>query len=250
MNTKNLLLILVTCLLAGFYACVKDENEELPPIEYGYEYFPLAVGKYRVFQIDSILFDTIAGKIKTDSFRTFLKEEIVDTFKNGLGETVFRIERYERKKASDVWTVRDVASAERSKANAIRTEQNFRLIKMTFPLRVRQSWKSTLYVDDEIEVKAGKKDIQMFKNWESEVKEIGKETSLLGKKYSDVLTITQADDENQIELRRVTEKYAKGIGLIANEMEILDTQAAGSSATWRKKAQKGFIVKQYLIEYN
>jgi hypothetical protein len=72
----------------------------------------------------------------------------------------------------------------------------------------------------------------------------------LNKKFDKVIVINQAAEENLLELRRVTEKYAAGIGLISNEMQILDSQAAASGAPWRKKAQKGFILHQSLIEYN
>jgi hypothetical protein len=250
MNTKITLFLAVILFMSAFYGCGKDENEPLEPIDFGYDYFPLAVGKYRVFQADSILFDTIAGKTLTDSIRFFIKEEIVDTFVNALGETVFRIERFERKKTSEPWQFHSVASAERNKTKAIKTEQNFRLIKMVFPINSKQFWNPTLYIDETVEVKVGKKEIELFKSWDSEVKAIGEEISILNRKFSSVLTISQADDESKIELRRVTEKYAKGIGLISNEMEILDTQSILNETNWRKKAQKGFILKQYLIDYN
>jgi hypothetical protein len=121
---------------------------------------------------------------------------------------------------------------------------------MVFPINSKQFWNPTLYIDETVEVKVGKKEIELFKSWDSEVKAIGEEISILNRKFSSVLTISQADDESKIELRRVTEKYAKGIGLISNEMEILDTQSILNETNWRKKAQKGFILKQYLIDYN
>jgi hypothetical protein len=235
--------------LISICSCGKDEIEHPAPIDWGYGYYPLATGKYRVFQVDSILFDTIAGAVRIDSIRTYLLEETTDTFRSISGKTVYRIQRYEKKSPGENWVFKDVASAERDSMQGIRTEDNFRLLKLVFPLKTRQVWNSTLYIDNTVEITAGKKEIVLFKNWESEVTSIGKSAVVLGKTFKDVLELFQANDENSIELRRVREKYAKGIGLISCEMEILDTQRP-AAVPWRKKTQSGFILKQYLIDYN
>jgi hypothetical protein len=250
MTTKKILFLSLIATLSIIYSCGKDENETAKPTVYNYEYFPLQVGKYRIFQMDSILFDTIAGRIVSDSIRTYLREEIKDSFVNTLGINVYRIERYERKKLTDPWKILDVVSAEREVNRGIRTESNFRLVKLVFPFKERTTWKSTLLIDDNVEVKVGKKTIKLFQYWESVVKSLGKPETILNKKFDDVVVISHANEDNKIELRRITEKYAKGVGLISNEMEIMDTQAINSNASWRNKAQKGFILRQYLIEYN
>ncbi|MFZ4545202.1 MAG: hypothetical protein ACOYOA_14205 [Saprospiraceae bacterium] len=249
MHFKKTVIYLIFFMIFIVFACGKDENEKLPSENKGYDYYPLQTGKYKIFQVDSILFDSVASGVKIDSFRTYLKEEIVDTFKNALGTVVYRIERYEKKVLNDPWIFKDIVAAEKDSTKAIRLENNFRLLKLVFPVHGRQIWNSTLYIDNTVEVKAGKKEIVMFKNWEGEVFSFGKAETIKGKNYEDVLDVYQANDENSIELRRVREKYAKGIGLISNEMEILDTQKPGPQP-WRKKAQKGFILHQILIENN
>lgn len=234
-------------IISTFYACSEDEVEQFD-IDYGYEYFPLIVGKNKIYQVDSITFDTILGKTKVDSVRFFLMESIVEKYTNALGDTVFRIERYTRNSDTQPWKLKDVVSAEKNEQTCIRSEQNFRLIKLAFPLNIRSHWNPVLHIDKDVEVKAGNENIKMFLYWKAEVDKIENEKTILGKKYANVISVFQANSENAIELRRVTERYAKGIGLISNEMEILDTQTI-SGAPWRKKAQQGFILKQYLISY-
>lgn len=234
---------------ALFTSCGKDQIEQPNATDKGYGYYPLETGKYRIFQVDSILFDTIAGAVRIDSVRTYLKEETADTFVNSTKNIVYRIKRYEKKTLGEKWVFKDVVAAEKDSAQGIRVEDNFRLLKLVFPLKVRQVWNSTLYIDNTVEVKAGKKEIALFKNWESEVISFGKPAIVEGRTFSDVLDLYQANDENSIELRRVREKYAKGIGLISSEMEILDTQKP-AAVPWRRKAQSGFILRQHLIEHN
>jgi hypothetical protein len=67
-----------------------------------------------------------------------------------------------------------------------------------------------------------------------------------------VVTVQNADSENLIELRLAHEKYARGVGLVYRELWILDTQCIEDciGMTWEQKAEKGFILKQTLIDHN
>ena len=250
---KKIALIIVFGLLASFafFACVKNEDETLR-IDNGYEYFPLSVGKYKIFQVDSIVYDTLAGgkSVKVDSVRFFQKEVVVDTFMNQIGETVFRVERYERKTSTQPWVIKDVLSYGRNSVQATRSEQGLRLLKMPFPLKKRQNWSSTIYIDVLVQVKIGGQYVEMFKNWASNTTNLNTPETINGKRYGKVMTIKHADDENKLELRKVTEKYVRDTGLVFNEMLILDTQSTSNGETWRKKAQRGFIYRQYLVENN
>lgn len=248
MSYKKLFFFIAVALITSLFACSDNEVENIN-INYGYEYFPLVVGKNKVYQVDSLTFDTLAGKKVLDSVRFYLMESTVESFVNAKGDSVFRIERYTRASDKQAWVLKDVVSSEKNNNLAFRTEQNFRILKLAFPLNVRSQWKPTQFIDEEVEITAGNESIKMFKNWSGEVKDIDKEATILGKKFANTSTVLQANSENALELRRVTEKYAKGIGLISSEMEILDTQSISPGTPWRKKAQQGFILKQYLISY-
>ena len=57
---------------------------------------------------------------------------------------------------------------------------------------------------------------------------------------------------NLIELREAIEKYARNVGLIEKQMRILDTQCIieCEGEPWEVKAEKGFILKQRILEFN
>ena len=247
---KKIIFFSLSILLFSIFACVKSEVETIATTNFGYEYFPLKVGKYKVFQVDSILFDTIAGKVKVDSFRLFEKEVVLDTFVNQAGETVYRVERFEKRKLKDAWLIKDILAIQRNAKQATRTDQGLRLVKMVFPIRKRQDWNSLLFIDAGMEVTIAGEPVEIFKNWDSETVDLDKSESINGKKFGKVLTISHANDENKLELRKVTEKYVRDTGLVMNEMLILDTQSTSNNETWRKKAQRGFIYRQILIENN
>jgi hypothetical protein len=65
-----------------------------------------------------------------------------------------------------------------------------------------------------------------------------------------IVLLTDDGEENTIERRYALEKYARGVGLIYKEYEILDSQCSTCTEPWSEKAEKGFILKQTLIEYN
>jgi len=94
--------------------------------------------------------------------------------------------------------------------------------------------------------------IFIFKNWLYEYREIGVPLEVNGLNFDDVVTIYQADEKNFIELRESYERYARGVGLVERQMRILDTQciAECEGQTWEEKAEKGFIVRQEIRDYN
>jgi hypothetical protein len=248
---KKIALLGIFALIFTFFACVKSETETVNLTD-GFAYYPLKVGKYKVFQVDSILYDDLGnGKVKIDSFRLYQKEVVRDTFVNLLGETVFHIDRYEKRDLKAPWILKDVVSAERNQTQGIRVDNGQRFVKMVYPMRRRQNWNSLIYIDTEVRIIVATESIEIFRNWNSEVFEVNKPDLINNRKYGKVLTIRHANyEKNLLEYRKMTEKYVRDTGLVATEATYFDTQNTSSTETWRKKAQKGFIFKQYLIENN
>jgi hypothetical protein len=70
-----------------------------------------------------------------------------------------------------------------------------------------------------------------------------------------VLTVRHADNENLIERRFVEERYARTVGLVEKTVMILDTQCGGNLSncidlSWEQKAEKGFMLKMTVNNYN
>ena len=140
------------------------------------------------------------------------------------------------------------------------------MIKMVSPIQENRRWDGIVYIrrDTLVPIRGGS--IDMFKDWDDFVCEnIGNTfvDTLSNTVYTDVAKIVQVDKTNNIERRFSTEVYAKNIGLVYKEMRILDTQcrtpgtctgnsdiAACIGTPWYLKAEKGFILKQSLIEHN
>ena len=123
---------------------------------------------------------------------------------------------------------------------------------MVFPLQDNLTWDGNRYIDETTTISIAGESIEVFKSWEYEVNYVGEPAVVNNVIFEQVTEIVQADNENLIELRESKEQYAKGVGLIYREMRILDTQCISQceGQTWEEKAEKGFILRQILLDHN
>lgn len=244
---------LLLCLTVLLTAC-KDKTEiEEVMTDFGYDYFPLEIGKYRIYQVDSIVYDIgSGGLILKNTNQVFVRERITDTLQDNLGQTTYRIERSTRSDENESWEIKDIWLALNTAEQAEQIEENLRFIKLIFPIKQGEIWDPTRFIDNTTIIPVAGESVEVFKSWSSEVISL-KESGQIGSlDFEDVLTVLHADSENVIERRYVEERYARGVGLIFKSQQILDTQCIVEceGQTWEQKAEKGFILTQRLIEYN
>lgn len=239
--------------------CSKREVEEVL-IDYGYEYFPLGVGRVWEYEVDSIIYRSAGNSIAADSTRTFAREIIVDTFTDNAGNLLYRAERFERPSDTLPWQIRQVFTLSRGERQAYRTEENLRFIKLPFPLREGDTWDGNAFFDPSLTVFIAGEGIRMFNAWSYRVLSLGVPQILGAFSFAETITVQNADSRsNLIELRVATEQYAKGVGLISRQFDILDTQCrvccngdiggVCQALPWEAKAEKGFSLRQRLIYY-
>ncbi len=230
-------------------------DQSIQPIsedELGYDYFPLYIGAYWEYQVDSVIYDPAVGGTDITTYQSLAKEEVVDTFTDNTGEVNYIIYRYYRKDADQPWEIQYVWHASRDKREGIRVENNLRFVKIVFPPVQGAAWDGNIYIDESIDVPIAGEPIQIFKNWgQYRITAIDQSINRSGKTYDPVLTVTQVDDQdrNLIEKRYAIEQYARGVGLIYKEMWILNSQKINDSSSWEVKAEEGFILKQALIDH-
>lgn len=240
------LLFLISC----------DETTENIDIDYGYDYYPVEIGKYIIYDVDSITYDPSANATLIDTTSYQAKEEIVDTTLDNEGRTVYVIHYSTRNDANVAWELENVYTTVVTSEWVERTEENLRFVKLLFPQRIADTWDGNRYfVEENILVTVRGETLELFKNWNSAIIDKGSSTTIGAFTFDDVLTIRHADNENLIERRFVEEKYARTVGLIEKTVMILDTQCGGNLSnctelSWEEKAEKGFILKMKVNNYN
>lgn len=246
------------CLLMG--ACSNRQTLDLPLFDPAQlEYFPLIPGHYVVYRVDSLVYDPAPnGQTAIDSSSTFVKEVVGDSLLDNTGQLQYIIERYERQTDTMPWLLKFVGSASRNNGQAVRTELNFRFLKMLFPMDQRSAWDGNLWIDKNREIEIAGERMRPFINWSYAVDAIDIPTLIGGFTFDSTLVITEADDNNAIERRFSRAWYAKHIGLVQREQWILDSQYCNQfpspadclTLPWELKAEKGYILRQVVLKYH
>ncbi len=247
---KRYLYLLISFCIIFISSCT--EEVDTYELDYNNSYYPLVVGKYLTYQLDSVTYDPDQSGILVDSSTTFVKELIVEKFVGLTGDTVFRVERFERKNDSIPWALSHVWSTTKNASQVIRTEDNLRFLNMVFPLTQDKRWKSTAYIDEFTIVEIEGETIEFFKNWSSYVLDLNYSDQIGDHTFENLVTISQADYESAIDYRYVLEKYAENVGLVFRELKVLNSQCVADceGMTWEERAEQGVILKQTIIDFN
>lgn len=125
-------------------ACSKDQNSA--PENYNlYDYFPLENNRFWIYQCDSIVHtdaddNNVPATDSTILFSYELKEQIDSSFIDGEGTLSYRISRYKRLSDSLPWQFINIWVAKLNLQNAERVEDNYRFIKLSFPIKLNSIW--------------------------------------------------------------------------------------------------------------
>lgn len=224
-----------------------------------YAYFPLAIGKSVTYTVDSIRYDPAPdGNIRRDSVRVFLRETITDTLRGNGGQLLFVVERQERRADTAAWALKNVWSAVRTTTQAIRTEDNLRFLRLVFPFDSRTAWDGNVWIDPDQEIEIAGETLRPFANWLYRVDSLDLPGTVGAFVFDSLLVVTETDEDNLFERRLSRAKYAKNVGLVWREQWIMDSQYCNRVPTppdcatkpWPEKAEKGFIVRQVMLDFN
>ena len=236
------------------FACGKNQTES--PTKLGLTYYPLQIGKYKIYQQDSVTFKPLANnQVKRDSFRLQLKETVADTFRDNTGALNYRIERYKRTSDTLPWQITNVVSTTLTTDLALRTDDNLTFIKMPLAYIQKTAWSGDAYIDSLVVIQVNGENLEFISkkrwNWVYDIESLDKPEQVGAVNFPNVTTsLAQIDPKILTEKRYWLEKYASEIGLVYKEQQILDSQNLNSALTWIQRAQKGYILKQTLLSYN
>lgn len=226
--------------LIVFSSC--NENT-LYDIDKGYDYFPIEVGKWMVYQADS----TVWNKFRDTTYQVnfFVKEEIVGEYTDSEGRASIEIDRSYSNDAK-TWKKRDTWSASTSDTQVERVEENARFIKLAFPLLVGKKWKGNSYLNESTDI------LKPADNWDWDytVKSRSATYTNGNLSFNDVAEIEQHNSESLLQKTLSIEHYAKGVGLVSKELMLLKTDGENLNGMWPDKTKEGYIYRQRLIDHN
>lgn len=216
------------------------KKEEAPSPDLGYGYFPTKVGTWVEYQVDSMWRDDRAAVRDSVSYR--LRERIMEHFTDLEGRACQRIHRYVLNTEGD-WVIRDVWAATMDAYAAERTEENYRRLKLSFPVRTGRTWDINIYgtgalgetdVDDELLVDYAEIDEPWGNQFIS---------------FDRTVLVQNTVPPNAVNKRNFEERYAHGVGMVNKYWEETDTQIRYHPNSPPIREVKGWRLRMTAVGY-
>ena len=249
-------ILLLACLVVLLSKCSKTDTVDTGTIS---DYYPLAVGKYLVYRVDSSLYVSF-GQIK-EVHTNIIKDLVDDSITDNLGRPSFRIRRLIRSKTdTSKWSEHATYFVTPLSRSLELIEDNLRFIKLQLPVQDYFSWNGNRYLPDETYPQFGFNSTahSRLDSWEYNYENVNGTDIVNGKVYENTITATCsiADstgfppvDINGPAFKTIwEEKYAKGVGLISRIISLEEFQPR--STAYPNGYYSGFGLKQTLVDHN
>jgi hypothetical protein len=237
---KDFLKIFLVLSFIGIYSYSCKKDAASTSVDLGYNYLPDEVGRYIIYEVDSISYDDVLPRPPIIT-RYLLKEVIASTFVDNTGKPALKIERYYKMYNDSVsydsiaWTGPRVWSANKSSTDFQKFEENVRFIRLVFPVKEGKQWNGNSFNT------LGEKEYEIISVDEEEtINSIG---------FDSVVTIKQFEQINIIESRFETEKYARNVGLIYKQRDSLYLHQHDANDSPPFDDSTGFTFRQKIVSY-
>ncbi|MGH2647006.1 MAG: hypothetical protein ACRDE8_05530 [Ginsengibacter sp.] len=185
------------------------------------DYFPLQVGKYITYNLDSTLFIHFGQADTVISYQ--VKDQVDAQITDNLGRPAYRIIRYLRQDTSQDWTPDNTFMVIPTSNSIEYVENNLRFLKLELPLKQDFSWKGNSYID----TYSINSELQYMDDWDYIYDSIDAPLTINSLSINSTITVDERDEflgqdpsipgTQYAEKTYALEKYGKGIGLIYRE---------------------------------
>lgn len=220
---KAIFFILISITVLAI-SCKKDKV--LPPVDMGYNYFPINIGHWVAYQVDSIVWDDFTQRV--DTFHYQIKEVVESEFTDAEGRNTQRIERYIKTTDTSSWQIKNVYYWNRTPAIAEKTEQNVKYARLIFPVVKNEKWNGNMY--------------NVFESQNYKYAYVDKPDDYSGISFDSTLSVLQKDEEYAISKDYQEEIYARNVGMIYKRYTSISTKPTG-------EITKGVDYQYVIISY-
>ncbi len=213
---KSLTGSIISIPLLLFYIAGCKKDQPVPPINYGYNYFPNNIGHWVVYHCDSIVYDAFNDNIYSYSY--YLEEVINSYITDNSGRQTQLVYRYYRDTPTANWQLKKIWTANLTNTDAERVEDNIRYVKLTFPAQMNASeWNGN--------------EFNTLPAWQYQYTAVDVPITLNNIFFDSTLTVLQFSNVNLLQNQFYEEQYARNTGLIYKQ--IIDLTAPGIDSPMR-----------------
>jgi hypothetical protein len=170
----------------------QTEMEAVP--DQGKEYYPMAVGSYRIYDVVDSAFNANVAKVSRFQF----KEEVAsEQTADATGRLVYRVIRSRRNTSADAWRVDSVITVSASLRNVLVMRNNTRTVELVFPVNEGKQWDSNAFNTlSEVDLDSAAKANRNYEVLNRAYSRVGQVFSVVsnGKTYSYPNTVTTMND--------------------------------------------------------
>jgi hypothetical protein len=244
---RKLSLVLTLFSAVIFNACKK--STDVLDVTSVNEYYPLAVGKYITYSLDSTIFINFGTKDTVVKYQ--VKHEIDAQITDNLGRPAYRVIRYIRKTAANPWVADNTFAAVPTEFAVEFVENNMRFLKLKAPVRNGFSWKGNSYID----TYSLNSNVKYLDDWDYTYDSVNVQLTQGAFTLDSTLKVAQRDevignpgDPNSYhEINYGAERYAKGIGMIYRDFLHVEYQPPTPG---RGGYKQGYGVRMVMIDHN
>ncbi|MFD2516072.1 hypothetical protein ACFSRY_19520 [Pontibacter locisalis] len=218
---------LIFCLLLiGAITGCKENYVEPDPEALGLDYYPLAIGDYRIYNVTDIKFQFNKG----DTTRFQMRERVDTTFSDQTNTLTYKIVRSVRPNGNSQWVDDSVLVVSKSNSMVVLTKNNTKYVKLVFPVKEGAVWAGDAYNDKLAAGWAGNNiNGKIVYTYDG----VGEPYQLNGESFANTVAVKQGDRvDNGAVLSDRKEVYAKGIGLIYRLYNRIDYCSSSDGCTF------------------
>lgn len=235
------------------FASCKKENADftLEPVT---DYFPLEVGKYITYNLDSTVFTNFNQALTVNHYQAQYRVEASVT--DNLGRPGFTVNRYLRQDSTQPWAIDNVFTAIAAGKSIEFVEDNLRFIKLMLPIKEGFSWKGNSYLPTYPYPMYNSTGTDFTADWKYTYDSIGVPLTINSVTIDSTLKVAEMDEQigdpilqpnGYADKTYSVEKYGKGIGLIYREFLHWEYQPPSSIIS---PGYTGFGIKMSMIDHN
>ncbi len=217
MNKKTLPFLLLAVLFIIAYSSCK-KADEVKAVSENEAYFPLEIGKYVIYNVDSMIWDdTNCVKITR---RYQMMTTVVDTFTDSKGRMSYRLDTRIRKKAEEPWMLHSVSQATNTGQELEVAYSGLRFIKMIYPIAENRTWLGNAYIETRDTT------FSYFKDWNYRYINLDQPFGTGQVTYNNTVTVLGIDEAINEPYAQPRERasrtyskevYSRGIGMVYRE---------------------------------
>lgn len=242
-HMKYPFLLFLFMIIAGL-SC---KQHVIPPdnVLLGKDYFPLSVGHFIEYDVDSFKFNDFTKSI--DTFYFELRDVIEEEFQDNEGRRSWLVNRFKRQDNSYPWKDNLTYFITETPAGIEVVEDNLRFIKMVFPVKDNTKWAGNVYLPANL-----LNELKWLTGWEYKYVNNSQPYDNGFLQFENTVTVNQADvmvndslDTDNYSARTFSkEVYAKNVGLVLKEQVNWEYQPSTT------KYRAGFIIVYRAKDHN